>query len=974
MIGLTLPAIMNAQTKPSITYENGNITISSTGGGTLWYNTTGGYPTNNESYSQFVTPDAKGNTSVTINAEELPEGHNNQYLKVVCDGLTEDPQNWDRQLSYKLSTPLSVNTDYIVTARIKASSSTFIQLWPTGSWVTENNETQGVDPTMYVGALQPVTSGWTDYTWNFRIENSNLNINKLNIVFGKLDGEICFDDVVLRRVGHLENLIGKAEDGNRTSHFYGGDYQYTNNQGVVTEGWSLVTAPALANQTTLTTDDSDCIIQAFSYKDANNFSAFATYCFTNDNLLDIDFSNHIEDGICKGEVGEMVFTFNKDYPFELGYTNDMTTVLNDVLRVGRGEARAAIADDLLPTDHDIVTVSFDLWVGYLVNRIVEFAVYDTENKRIGGCSINKYTTDNNTQTYSDFGEIQSWFSSLGNSNTNNDKIYTEANKSSVTLTFDYSRNLMKATVVNRTTGPHESKEVVMKSQGAMKYFVLSSNYHVNDRRCWFDNLKVSKQTSNTPVVATSYKVKYLYEETELQPAKTFTGYVGQSIIIDEADRPNRIDTADETYYYVSDDASEQTIQEAGQTVVSIQYRKQYNFSYEVLAVDEEGHLLKEIAQGAMKENQAPQIVYYSKSIKVDNIYYDIERMQGNLYYGIPVSDGTFEVKYKKCADNVEYYSEIENMNLHLNGKDFMGETTADERYSEGEAKRLNRSQYVYTDALEGGVYDVTLYARNAKDRPYKGIGARVADGTGQLFTPYTEFEEWYNARCEEHTIRGLIVPPGYNLQIGEMNGTNNEMELDYVRVVRTGDCKTISSSNNLKGWKNFFDAEQSWELDSLTSIYRVEAGDADSYIVRRVKDNKIIPAGNAVILRTTNDVDNIIGMKPADATGVSINPNALQATTFDQNGLDVERTFRFGYVSGIGIGFFTVSKVPANTPYLVTQTNAPSFHILNEEEEGETAIECFTTSESGISYNLQGQIINHPSGLVICNGTKTLKP
>lgn len=678
--------------------------------------------------------------------------------------------------------------------------------------------------------------------------------------------------------------------------------------------------------------------------------------------IDIDFSNPIVEGSCQGASGTMQFSGSG---FEIGFNNGNATLCPEVLRLGNGNASV----EFLAGIHDVVTISFDLWIGKLVNHEVEFGVLDVESKRIGGAKIIKWT-DKGLLGYSDFGDIQGAFIDGPQYAVENDNICSNDHKNTVTLTFDFVRNSLKAHIDNGKGGSFETQETTMRSTQQMKSFFIRTNYDNSNRRCWFDNLKISSTTSSNINRMADYTIRRLCGSTQIADDIVAHDIAGSKVVLRESDRPAQIAYNGDVYYYVDDDAASHSINADGSTIVTVRYRLENTYSYTFKAVNAEGTVLQDFGQGTYKES-APIRAFYPRAILHGGTYYGIARNGYDPYYGIQLREGDNRLTYTPLDPQPTYYAEIENMNLHLetpkNGNSWMGNPSAPQRYSEGKAYRLNYGQYVSTPALSAGLYRIVLYARNPKTADYRGIGVRVGNEAGSITFPAIEFNAWVNSECGEHTIADLMVPEGYSLQVVELNNTNNELELDYVMVYRTGNVKTLASSANLRGWKNFFDATESWQVDANTSIYRVEKGaEENSYNVVRNDETKIVPAGNAVLLRTTNDVDNLIVMKQADGNGIDLGSNELKASTTELTGLDVSTHYRFGYVNGIGIGFFTVSKVPANTPYLETSSTAPSFHYW-EEDETQTAIQSISAdAEAAVPcYNLQGQPSLRRTGLVI---------
>lgn len=860
----------------------------------------------------------------------------NQYLVVVCDAAARQDQTeimpWDRQLRYVFPDGLRLETskDYLVSARIKATSSFQTQLRPRTADETE----------FYIGNMVDVTTEWDTIEWYLQSsemidgvrERDLALIRDIRFPIGDLTGRFFIDDVAIREVGNAGNPNLIPANSSQMTGDASGNF-----------GWDLVVY-----------DD--------NLREHTYFAAEYDY-------IDIDFSNPIVGNSCQGASGTMQFSGSG---FEIGFNNGNETLCPGVLRLGNGTASV----EFLPGGHDIVTISFDLWIGKLVNSEVEFGVLDMGGNRIGGARIIKWT-NKGLFGYSDFGDIQSTIIDGPQYASDNDGIHSDAYKNTVTLTFDFVHNSMKAQVLNGLGGSVETEETAMLSAQQMKSFFIRTNYDISNRRCWFDNLRITSEASTQISHQAQYTIRRMCGSLRIADDIVAQDIAGSRIILSDSDRPAQLTYDGDVYYYVDDDAARQTINANGSTLITVNYRKESTYDYTLQAVNANGDLLQVLESGTFKES-APISRFYPRAILHNGIYYGIGRNGADPYYGLRINDGVNSLTYTPLNPQPAYYSEIEDMNLHLStaghGSGWMGNPNAPQRYSEGRAYRLNYSQYVSTPALSAGLYRLELYARNPKSNSLSGIGVRVSNATGTVTFPAIEFDAWGSYNCSEHSITHLMVPEGYSLQIAELNNSNNELELDFVIVYKEGDIASISSSANLQGWKNFYDAQSNWQVDANTRIYQVTSTDETTYEVTRI-DGQIIPKANPVLLRTSNDIDHRISMLQVDDNAASASDglftfNRLQASTIPLQSMPLATTFRFGYVNGVGIGFFTVSQVPANMPYLSTGSQSPEFRIIDDEEESTTAIETLPAGGNAVSYDLSGQPCSRPSGLVIVNGSK----
>lgn len=146
--------------------------------------------------------------------------YNNPCLKVTSPSGSNNL--WERQAHYTLGSPMKIGKSYTLTVKIKASTPTEVSFWPLDEDSKNRNEW---DQSSDVQFLEPVhvTDDWGEYTWKFTAEFKN---TAFNFSFGKLFGEILFDDVVLIEDAVGVNMIVNGDfserhfTGWKTLHYY----------------------------------------------------------------------------------------------------------------------------------------------------------------------------------------------------------------------------------------------------------------------------------------------------------------------------------------------------------------------------------------------------------------------------------------------------------------------------------------------------------------------------------------------------------------------------------------------------------------------------------------------------------------------------------------------------------------------------------------------------------------------------------
>lgn len=177
--------------------------------------------------------------------------------------------------------------------------------------------------------------------------------------------------------------------------------------------------------------------------------------------------------------------------FQLGY-NDVDSL--GMLRVGNAEATVDFSS-LEVGDKDVIKFAFDYYHGNLVGKYSGVFIKGAEDAIIDGYYVDSYnsvmsTADGeNTFGWSDMGTK---IAGVGSSSASNAKIAeTSQNLTHYEIIYDFSKGIKYMTIDNKKKGQHTSDELPLTADQAPKMFLLKSNYNNSDRRCWFDNFKVT---------------------------------------------------------------------------------------------------------------------------------------------------------------------------------------------------------------------------------------------------------------------------------------------------------------------------------------------------------------------------------------------------------------------------------------------------------------------------------------------------
>lgn len=214
-------------------------------------------------------------------------------------------------------------------------------------------------------------------------------------------------------------------------------------------------------------------------------------------IIDIDFSgeavldeatNKYSIAGLKGsmEIDNYSTTTDGNTSFTKGFDVNGENPTVEVLRVGNGNGVVEV--DPAAYAGKIVRITFDYYFGALTKRSTGFYLKDASAENVAVLNFCPYNSTETTPVNT-FGFDFSKFSAIGSSSASNVAIYDEAkNKTSFELVLCYPTNTMYATSTNSAKGSQVTESVSLS--GDFTQFGITSNYNVEARRSWFDNLKI----------------------------------------------------------------------------------------------------------------------------------------------------------------------------------------------------------------------------------------------------------------------------------------------------------------------------------------------------------------------------------------------------------------------------------------------------------------------------------------------------
>lgn len=225
--------------------------------------------------------------------------------------------------------------------------------------------------------------------------------------------------------------------------------------------------------------------------------------------IDIDFSNSIVNGTVAGTVGSMTVPTDTDYP---------TEVVDGRLMLGMGNSTVSIPEAEWATEADAVTVSFEIALGtpadfeggdfYAI--CPEFVRKGTNYDYVMESIVVNYQSSSvvynaETQSYDYGAPVFDYYSAIG---VRLEDFYTGNatpnwnDRSSFTVTYDYTAKTITTTVTNHHTGKTNTYRMkIYESDGLpanspLKKFTVYTNEQNNAKkgnsvRNMFDNLKIT---------------------------------------------------------------------------------------------------------------------------------------------------------------------------------------------------------------------------------------------------------------------------------------------------------------------------------------------------------------------------------------------------------------------------------------------------------------------------------------------------
>ena len=294
-------------------------------------------------------------------------------------------------------------------------------------------------------------------------------------------------------------------------------------------------------------------------------------------------------------------------------------------------------------------------------------------------------------------------------------------------------------------------------------------------------------------------------------------------------------------------------------------------------------------------------------------------------------------------------------------------TTSDKTWTAGNVKMV-------TSRVSGNGY--RWYTDNTL-RFYDKSKATFSVPTGYIITKIVTTGANFNSSSPSGLSGSTWTGASNTVELIATAGKNiNTITVTYIPTpgpadpTISGDETYLTTSDNMAGWRAFYDASNSYSVDGNTKVYVADADPVGTKI--KLKAIEGIPANVPVILHTSSSADNYkmtLTKETASPFEYDGTNKLIWATTAQTN------VYRLGFGAS-GVGFYPYSGTPASGAVILNVSSAASARELtigfDDETTGLKAISNEPISNSQV-FDLQGRIVINPTkGLYIVNGKKVV--
>ena len=383
---------------------------------------------------------------------------------------------------------------------------------------------------------------------------------------------------------------------------------------------------------------------------------------------------------------------------------------------------------------------------------------------------------------------------------------------------------------------------------------------------------------------------------------------------------------------------------------------------------------------AIKDGNGDDVTEMQPGTSASKYTYDIPT--GGKYFKIEISSNSTKPTKSNAQltiDDVEFTSGIYNPATAVDGALATTITYSGGTITEGVWTMTANSDYTFFSTTDGKVlaqrsgkpyfkmaypasYKITVPSTVAVSKiAITGYSASTSNTTVTVGETTQTFYPW------ESTLYFDIASPSAGADV-TFSTANKEMDIISIELY-TADGITITTSDNMNGWRSFYDATQAYTVDANTTIYTIPSTSGSS-VTMNAEAGNVIPAGSPVILKTTAG-DHKMVLTKTDGTA-TLSSNILAVT----NGSSNVDGYRLGYKADPGIAFYKYTTTTAPAAGIVyipaASMSAPEFLTFDFGET--TAIKTVNTEKANVAPRKMlkdGRIvIETAEGTFLMNGSR----
>ena len=187
------------------------------------------------------------------------------------------------------------------------------------------------------------------------------------------------------------------------------------------------------------------------------------------------------------------------YAFQKGIDVDGAPLHTGILRVGNGAGMVNF--DLGEIGTNIVKISMDWYFGALTGKEVGFRLQNEALEDVTGMRFDPY---NAAYKYNPLNLPNMFvYYAFGSGDANQNAI-VDSKKTKMQFYLDYGTKKAQLST-QRDNGESYTSDWLDFSGSVVNSFIVESNYTNNDRRCWFDNLKIEVIQAGDPTAVSEVK-------------------------------------------------------------------------------------------------------------------------------------------------------------------------------------------------------------------------------------------------------------------------------------------------------------------------------------------------------------------------------------------------------------------------------------------------------------------------------------